>query len=202
MIRQLSHLLSFIFSPLLVPTYAVWTACHISVMALLPASSTIVVVATVFGLTCLFPLIAIAVMYKLGMVSDPGLNKRGERTVPFVISAVAYILMLVFFRHIHAPGWMTMFAVGALVAVVICCLINFKWKISVHLTALGGFVGLLLHLILAGEAIFNPVPWLMAAVIATGATASARLILRRHTLGQVVAGTLNGVICVYLFTLI
>lgn len=200
MITRLSHFLSFIFSPLLVPSLAVWMACRVSVLALLPPATTWTLISVVFGLTCLFPLLSIAVMYKLKIVSDPGLNKRGERTIPFVVSALAYALCITFFVRIHAPGWLTWFAAGALLAIVVCCIVNFWWKISVHLTALGGLVALLLRIITDGQALLPPLPYLLIAIIATGAVGTARLVLSRHTLLQVAAGTLNGFLCVYLLT--
>lgn len=169
-------------------------------MLLLPQSTMRTLFLVVFGLTCLFPLIAIGVMYKVGIVSDPGLNKRRERNIPFIISGVAYLACFLFFRHINAPGWLTTFIIGGLVALVIAALVNLRWKISIHLTAMGGLVAFIIRLILNGQAMFFSETWLMGSIIAAGLVGTSRLLLRRHTLGQVGAGFANGFLCVIIMT--
>ena len=42
---------------------------------------------------------------------------------------------------------------------------------------------------------FNPVWWLCVTVLISGAVGTARMLLRQHSLAQVVAGTLVGVVC-------
>ncbi|MDE7469812.1 MAG: hypothetical protein K2M57_00005, partial [Paramuribaculum sp.] len=182
-----AHFFSFIFSPLLVPTYGMILAATLSYMAVLPASTIVKVTLTIFAITCLLPLLAIGLLYKLGKLSDPGLNNQGERTIPFIISAVSYLLAFGYLFMLRAPSWLTMFAGAGLVIVIACCLINLKWKISVHLAAMGGLVGLLVHLMVYGETLRPVLPWITATIICTGLVGTSRLILRRHTLGQVSA---------------
>ncbi len=73
-------------------------------MLLLPTGTMRTLTLVVFGLTCLFPMVAIGIMYKMGIVSDPGLNSRRERTLPFAVSAAGYVACPVFLHHIHSPG--------------------------------------------------------------------------------------------------
>lgn len=195
-----ANLFSFVFSPLLGPTYAIIAAWNTTVMLLLPTATMRTLLLMVAGLTCLFPLVAIGVMYKLGIVSDPGLNKRRERTLPFIVSAAGYVGCIILFVHISAPSWLTMFMAGGLAALVVAALVNLRWKISVHLTAMGGLVAFMLRLIVDHLTMFHPYGWLTAIIIATGLVGTSRLILDRHTPLQVLAGTLNGFICVFLFT--
>lgn len=197
-----AHFFSFIFSPLLVPTYGLILACTLSYMAVLPTSTLVKVTLTVFAITCLLPLLAIGMLYKLGKVSDPGLNHQGERTLPFIISAVSYLLAFGYLFMLRAPSWLTMFAGAGLIIVIACCVINLKWKISVHLAAMGGLVGLLFHLLIYGETLRPILPWVMAAIVCTGLVGTSRLILRRHTLGQVAAGALLGITVMLLMTMI
>lgn len=199
-LKHIASFLSFIFSPLLMATYAVWAACRISILAVLPMSTLLGLTGMVFAITCLFPMIAIAVLYKLRIVSTPGLNKRTERTIPFLVSCLSYAGLLYYFIHIATPFWLVMFAAGGLLSIVICCIVNLKWKISVHLTAAGAMTALIFRLIFSDLYLVNPFPWLIAAILITGAVASARLYLNRHTLGQVTCGALNGFLCVFIMT--
>lgn len=197
-----SHFLSFIFSPLLVPTYALILACSLSYMSLLPISTLAKVTLTIFAITCLIPLIAIGILYKTGKVSDPGLNKQGERTIPFMISGVSYAIVFGYLLLLHAPSWLSMFAASGFVIVTVACIINFKWKISIHLAGMGGLLGMLTHLMATGEVLHPVMPWLLWAIIATGAVGTARLMLQRHTLLQVAAGTALGLITTVLMMMI
>ncbi|MCM1029533.1 MAG: hypothetical protein NC342_08120 [Pseudoflavonifractor sp.] len=200
--RAAANFFSFIFSPLLAPTYAIAAAWATTVLLLLPQATMRTLLLMVFCFTCLFPLVAIGVMYKLKLVSDPGLNNRRERTLPFAVAAAGYAACLIFFIHINAPSWLVMFMGAALAALAICVIINLKWKISVHLTALGGLVAFILRLIADGLTLFHAPAILTAAILAAGLTASSRLILYRHTPSQVAAGFLNGFLCVYILTAI
>jgi membrane-associated phospholipid phosphatase len=78
---------------------------------------------------------------------------------------------------------------------VVCALINVWWKISTHTAAIGGVAG---ALFVFGELFgFNPVWWLCVVMILAGLLGSSRMILRQHSLLQVVAGFWVGVVCAF-----
>ena len=58
---------------------------------------------------------------------------------------------------------------------------------------LGGVIGALVAYSVLF--MFNPVWWLCVTVLISGAVGTARMLLRQHSLAQVVAGTLVGVVC-------
>lgn len=201
-LRLPAHFFSFVFSPLLAPTYALLAAWATTVLRLLPGGTIANIILVVAGLTCVFPLAAIALMYVLKIVSDPGLNNRKERTLPFVVSLAGYAATLVFFIHIVAPWWLTMFMAGGIATLVISLIVTLRWKISIHLAAMGGTVAFILRLIQTGVTIFDAEGWLAAAILASGLVGTSRMILYRHTPWQVAAGFLNGFLCVYLAMLV
>ena len=67
------------------------------------------------------------------------------------------------------------------------------WKISAHMAAIGGVAGALF--VFAEVFAFNPVWWLCLVFIVAGILGTCRMILRQHTLLQVVVGFWVGVIC-------
>lgn len=104
--------------------------------------------------------------------------------------------------RVNAPMWLTMFLVGGAVAAIIALLINKWWKISAHMAAAGGVVALAFRI--ASNHI-NVVPMdsvIYTTIILAGILGTSRLILERHTLGQVLAGTATGFASVYLLTMI
>ena len=86
--KKFSQIISAVFSPLLVPTYAVALSLFLTVLALVPAPVKWTVAGVCFAITCLVPLLAIILLHKLGVVKDPGLNDRNERLIPYAVSAI------------------------------------------------------------------------------------------------------------------
>ena len=80
----------------------------------------------------------------------------------------------------------------ALMIQIICSIVNVWWKISTHTAAIGGVEGAIVAFsIIFG---FNPVFWICVAIIVAGMLGTSRMILRQHSLSQVVAGFLLGCI--------
>jgi membrane-associated phospholipid phosphatase len=88
---------------------------------------------------------------------------------------------------------------AALIIQVVCGIINQWWKISTHTAAIGGVTGALLAFSLAFS--YNPVWWLCIVIVIAGILGTARMILRQHSLSQVVAGFIVGFLCAH-FTIL
>ena len=91
---------------------------------------------------------------------------------------------------------------GGAVATLICIAVNTRWKISAHMAAMGGLVALMFRMAASDVAMVSLNVWLTVVVILAGCVGSSRVYLERHTLGQVLAGTAVGFLCVFLFSLI
>ena len=65
-------------------------------------------------------------------------------------------------------------------------LCNIKWRLSEHAAGTGIVIGYLVTL--SSVFSYNPVWWLCAFILLAGITGTARLILRQHTLGEVIGG--------------
>lgn len=198
---RLARIISNVFSPLLVPTYGVWLALTTTYLAVASTKVRWGVTAATFIITCVFPGLFILALWKLGKLSDPGLNKRTERTVPYLITIASYIGFGVYLWSAHAPIWLVMFAAGAALSAVVATVVNRWWKISAHMTAMGGLMALVCRIAIGDIAVTHMLGWAVVVAMLCGAVGSARLILNRHTPLQVAAGFANGFICVFLLSL-
>lgn len=198
--KNLAHFLSFVFSPLLVTTYGVAAAMWFSTLHYIPLAARFQVLAWVFVVTGVLPGLMIFLLNRLGVISDFGLNTRTERTIPYCIVCICYLTLSYLFNLWHMPGWMVLFMVGGAAAVVISVIVNAWWKISAHLAGMGGMIGLLLRIYAEGAEIPSTFAALLVVVVLTGAVGSARVYLERHTPGQVLAGAVNGALCVYIIS--
>ncbi len=198
--NKISHIISWVLSPVLIPTYAVFTSLWITTLAVLPVGLRINVVLMTFLLTSIVPMLAIILLYKMKLISHPGLNNRKERYIPYVITAICYLGAAWYMLRIHAPSWLYMFLIAGAIAAVVSCIVNIWWKISAHLAAMGGFVALLFRILSDGICIYDIWIPISVAVLLTGMLGSARIQLHCHTFWQVIAGAANGFLWVYLLT--
>ncbi|MDE5844774.1 MAG: hypothetical protein K2N79_00370 [Muribaculaceae bacterium] len=196
--EKTARIISAIFNPLLIPTYTVAIVMFATILCIVTPGTKFGVIGMTFLITAFIPALAIFVLYKLKIVSDSGLNERKERLIPYLISAACYVGAAFYFSSIHAPMWLIMFMVGAAVATVICSVVSLWWKISAHATSVSGMATFIFYLIYYQLNVFDLNWVLYAAIFAAGLTETTRLILSRHTEGQLLAGTVNGVVCISL----
>lgn len=95
-----------------------------------------------------------------------------------------------------------MFMVGGLLASIVSLVVNHWWKISAHMAAVGGLAALMFRIMTDHYGLPFDIWVLIGVVMIVGLVGTSRLLLERHTLGQVAAGTLNGFLCVYLMSAI
>jgi membrane-associated phospholipid phosphatase len=100
---------------------------------------------------------------------------------------------------IHIPHVISGILLAALSIQIVCAIINVWWKISTHSAAIGGFAGALIAYSFKWS--FNPVWWLCLILIVAGLVGTSRMILRQHTLGQVVGGFGVGLVCAFVMIL-
>jgi membrane-associated phospholipid phosphatase len=120
---------------------------------------------------------------------------KEKRVVPYVISILCYFGCYYFLNSVHVPHVIGGIVVVALVVQILCALINVWWKISTHTAAIGGVAGALIAF--SFKFVFNPVWWLCLVLILAGMVGTARMILRQHSLLQVVMGFLTGFLCAF-----
>lgn len=197
--RHISSFLSAILSPLLMPTYGVFLALWVSVLCYLPIGTRLAVLFVILGITCVLPMIVIAVLHNFKIIEDKRLNNRRERWLPYLATIFCYVAAGFYLIHVHSPMWLTCFFWGAGVACLVSMLITFKWKISAHMAGIGGILAFLFYLHFEGLEAFNLFWVICAMIVISGALGTARIFLGRHTFWQVIAGFANGYICVYWF---
>lgn len=197
-ILRFFQIVSDVFGPLSVPTYGMIVAMWLTPLNVLPERNKILVTLLIALFTGLLPLLFIAGLIRMGKVSDNSISDRRQRPLPYSVTTVCYIAAALFLGSVRAPLWLQLFFYGAAFATLVALLISFGWKISAHTTALGGFVGLLGWLAIDGLADVNAMMLLSVGVILAGLVGTSRLALGRHTLGQVAAGFILGLICTLL----
>lgn len=201
-ITRFSHLISWIFVPLLMPVYGIMLIFSLSFLAFAPFATKLLFTLIVFGANFLVPMLLVLLLKKLGIIDDVGLNGRRERLIPYIITIVCLAGTGLFLYLKMAPLWVAMFYAGGALAGLINLLVNFRWKISAHAAGIAGVVAMLIQVIKEGPASGSMVGWIVGAIICAGVLGSARIWLGRHTLMQVLAGSAVGFLSVWTLSLL
>ena len=191
-----ARIMSMIFTPFYLPIVGLIALFIFSYMSLLPMMYKLVMLAMVYLLTVVAPSLLIH-LYRLcqGWTSHE-LGRKERRLVPYIISIVCYFACFFWMEYRNTPRVISIIVVVALTIQMVCALINILWKISTHTAAIGGVAGGLVSYSIAFS--FNPLWWLCFVLILAGAVGTARMILRQHSLSQVVGGFLIGAACAIL----
>jgi len=200
----LAQAIGALFYPLLIPTYGMllfrWG--YGDAQSLLPQVYWWIAIGGTVVLTLIIPLSIIALMIARGQIEDLYINRPEQRTAPYLYSVVCFCFWCYFLNNIlHVPPFLVWVAMGATVALGLVLLINRWWKISAHLTAMGGLLGGFLSFYLYYGWQLSPLGmgiWLLLTL----ALMTARIYVQAHTPLQVVAGWLLGLCMTFIPNLI
>ncbi len=188
-----ARIMSMIFTPFYLPLVGLVALFLFSYMSLLPLAYKLPMLLTVYISTILMPSLLIHLYRRFQGWTSKELGRKERRIVPYLISILCYFGCFFLMEYRNTPRVISIILVAALVIQMVCALINVWWKISTHTAAIGGVAGGLVVYSIAFS--FNPIWWLAFVILLAGMVGTARMILRQHTLAQVVTGFLVGVVC-------
>ena len=188
-----ARIMSILFTPFYLPLVGLVALFLFSYMSLLPLAYKLPMLLTVYISTILMPSLLIHLYRRFQGWTSKELGRKERRIVPYLISILCYFGCFFLMEYRNTPRVISIILVAALVIQMVCALINVWWKISTHTAAIGGVAGGLVVYSIAFS--FNPIWWLAFVILLAGMVGTARMILRQHTLAQVVTGFLVGVVC-------
>lgn len=189
---RIARVVSAVFTPFTIPFLAFLILFLCSYLRIMPLQYKLIVLGVVYCFTILMPTLTIFLFRKLNGFTSEELTQRQHRYVPFILTITSYIFCLLMMHRLNMPWYMTGIILASLVALILCTLANFWWKLSEHMVGAGAIVGGMISF----SALFsyNPVWWLCLLILISGILGSARLILSHHTLAEVLTGFAVGYI--------
>ena len=188
---QLFKIISVILHPIFIPIATIYISLMLfpSIGFAITRNLNFIYIILFFS-TIFIPLISILFLIKINVVSSLEMNDYKERFFPLFITSASmflgyYILeeILIFsvlLRHIM---------IGAIIIVFTSSIISKYWKISLHMLALGGLVGVLFSLNFLYSEIMNI---LIFFILISGLLGVARVKEKAHNNIQVYIGFLLG----------
>ncbi len=188
---------SFALQPLLMPTFGIILLVLSPLGGYFTSTWKWFAVGGTFVFTALMPATPILMMLRSGQIKDLYISKKEQRTMPYLFSLIAYVFWTLFmWRILKMPLFLVFMGLGSTLSILVITLINTRWKISAHLSGVGGLAGGVFAY--AYIMCINPLGLLVLMVLLSGLTALSRIELKAHTPGQTLAGFTVGFFMVFL----
>lgn len=202
MLRVLALVFTIVFQPLLMPALVFGMLLFaVPEATTIPEEFKIRIFYLVVLSTLLIPMITIIGLRLSGMVKSLHLPRKQDRIIPFLITCI-YFVMTTYFLYqkgdLDPVLWKGMAVIS--LSVIILSGITLFWKMSAHMTGLGGLIGVVL---LLGKLFptFHELYPVLISVLLSGTVASSRLYLNAHKPLEVYFGFLTGfLICWFGFS--
>jgi len=192
-VRKLALLLSVIFQPLLMPSLVFGLLFFgVPQATSLPEAFKVRIFYLIVSSTLLIPMILMLGLRWSGYVKSLHFEEKSDRRIPFLVVTLFYVLTTYFLKEkteLDPILWQGMAVITTAVALLTA--VTYFWKMSAHLTGIGGVLAVVGIL-----GLFFPsltVAYLLVATLVFGGiVASSRLYLDAHRPAEVYVGLLVG----------
>ena len=195
MSEKIAKIVSVIFHPVLLPTLGfilLFVSGFYSSMLSTEAIRFILLV--VFFSTAILPMLSVAVL-SLNSKFDFLMPNSRDCIIPLLFTSVFYYIGFMLLERIHFLPVFKLFMIASVLLIIALLIISFKWKISIHMAAVGAISATFFALSFRGGV--NPMSAIIIVIIVSGLLGTARLVLNKNNLLQVAAGYILGFIILY-----
>ncbi|MBN2597291.1 MAG: phosphatase PAP2 family protein [Marinifilaceae bacterium] len=190
-----ARIISGVAHPMLMPLISVFVIFHSGTyLDFAPHQLVRVIYMIVAISTVLLPLSILPLLKNQNIISNIGLEKRQERLIPLVLTILFYFLGYYMLLKFPITRVIANLQLAAIISIFIVTLISLKWKISLHMAGIGGFLGMVIAFTILYSSSLKLV--FMVGIILAGLIAYSRLKLNLHTPSQVYAGFIIGLVTI------
>lgn len=193
-LRFFANLVSYIFHPVFMPVIMgilLYRLAANSFAGITPKEYSLKVIAIAVS-TLLIPLVTVLLLKGLGFLKDITMPNPKDRIIPLIASMTFYFWIYLVFKNTKEPLILRVFILGNFWGIMGLFLATIFYKVSMHTTAAGGVLGLMIVLmIMSPVSMFIP---LLIAIIIAGVIGTARMLLGAHTPFEIWAGYLLGIL--------
>ncbi len=203
--KNIIRAVSLLFHPMLLTSYAVLLMFILpTYLSLYPYNYKKAVILIIFTATFISPLLILLVLLNLQKIKSLRLTNKRERIFPlftvFILYVSAWLITLNFPGG--TPVYISNFILCSTVIILIVALITIKYKISIYMSAVGGFIGFFYIWFLKiniSELLFVVFGFRILSIhffgflfLIAGISASSRLMLKIHNPLQIMSGFFVG----------
>lgn len=193
-LRVLATITSYILHPVFMPVLMAWVIYQVSPMSFVQYDSrqlTMVFIQITLS-TIFFPLLVVLLLKGLGFIDSIFMRTQKERIVPLLATMMCYWWISHVFKNLDAPLILQVLLRGAYWGIILLFVCSIFFKISMHTTAAGGMLGVLIVLMIISP-ISMTLP-LFVGIVVAGVSGTARLLLGAHTQFEIWTGYIVGIL--------
>lgn len=188
---------------MLMPLYGMLLFCY-AMRQLSPTMPRLYLGICIIGtaiLTLVIPIMLLLFMRWRGYIGSLHIENPKQRTTPYIYTLICYGFWAYFVHGVvRLPVFMLVVVIGAIGALAAVTVINHWWKISAHLTGIGGLLGGVCSFAMNYSTL--PLGLIIGLLVVSLLLMYARLYLDAHTPMQVVCGFLLGLLATFVPNLI
>lgn len=191
------NFISRLFHPLYMPLAgcAIVFYAFPSLIYLMQKNQIIMLGAILLLSTIIFPGLASIILTRKKIITSLEMNEANERRIPIIIISICYIIACVMMRIYFLPKLFYLVLLGAAAAAFVALIINYRWKISIHMMGMGGVTAIIAALMNVASNDISVL--LMLQIVLSGVVGSVRLAGHHHSAAQVYYGFALGFFCEY-----
>ena len=195
MMEKIAQVISYLMHPLLMPVYAlIFLFSGTSVFTLTPLATKLFCFLVTGVSMVVLPLISLPIFKRLHLISDYTLDDKQERVYPILVAVIfAFIGFWVLGKFAYTQIVQQLF-LAVIILLSVFSIITLVWKMSMHMTAIGGVVGFIFALGIKYPGDMR-IPFIIMLLFA-GILAASRLYLNKHNPCQIYTGFLFGTLLV------
>ena len=183
---------SYVLHPLFIPTYTTILFYQFS-PRFIDKPLIIKTLLVVIGLTIGVPLLIYVMLKKLGYVASIHLKTTKERIVPLIIQATLLYLIVVITGNNPKHTELSIFFLGSAFSALIACILAIKRiKASLHMISVSA--PLIFCMILSLVFQLNMLIGVILGIALIALTAVSRLIMKAHSLRELIYGVFIGIL--------
>ena len=189
----LARVISYLLHPLLIPVYVLLLVLNTSDTSnlMIPFSYKITLFGMVALTTVLFPLFLTFLLFRFRLISSIYVDQREERVYLILAVAIFYYLTYYLLKGVSLSIIFNYFMLGSALLALVTLILNFYFKVSLHMIGVGSLCGLLLGISIK-YGVRAEIP-LYLSILASGITGFARLELNAHRPSEIYWGYFLGV---------
>ena len=191
---------SAIFSPFYAPFWAFMWLFLFSYLRMWPLGYKAFIMGIVVMFTIIIPRLTIDLFRRINKWTHWQLSHREHRHMPYFITIASYIACVVLFMQLNTALFMRGMILATLATSLVCALLNVWWKVSTHMASMGGLFGTVIAF--SYLFYFNPLIPMCCMLMLAGVMGTSRMLLRQHSLAQVIVGFLIGAVASMVFIMI
>lgn len=198
---NIAKIISGIAHPILMPLYCLFIIFHSGTFFdFYPIAAIKIIYLVVFISTIILPLAILPLLKYQNVINSYELTDRKQRFFPLMFSILFYLFAFFILQKMPTGELFPKLMLTSAISIAIFAFISLKWKISLHMAAIGGIIGFILFF--ANRYSVNLSSYFVIIINIAGLLAYARLKLKCHNQLQVYTGFLSGLIIMIILMLL